>query len=275
MKLELHCHSTHSVGTKIVWEGLNTPTEIVETAKRKGLDGIAITDHNSVRAWKEAERAAKREGILFIRGSEITSKKGHIIGLGINEFIERDLTVSETIERIHEQGGIAIAPHPFDIKGEGIREEYKRADAVEIFNALNVDKLANSFTQRRTRDVDIGKVGGSDAHSIDMIGYAVNHIDAYDTDSVLKQIEKGNVQIEKNYIPVRLITDWGKIRMQRSYNYIRNYINEHYWGPKGWLAAHLLEKYVNSERTKFWNAVGITSIAISKVYGSFKILSYY
>ena len=108
-----------------------------------------------------------------------------------------------------------------------------------------------------------------------MLAHAVNHIDAQNVDSVLRQIKKGNVEMEKSYIPVRLISMWGKIRMEKSYNYMRDYINEHYWGPKAWLAAHLLEKYVHSKRTKFWNAVGITSIGISKIYGSFKILSYY
>ena len=275
MKFELHCHSHYSVGTKIVWEGLNSPREIVETAKRKGLDGVAITDHDSNRSWTEAERAAIREGIIFIKGIEISTNKGHVIGLGLNEHIKRDLGVEETIERIHEQGGIAIAPHPFDIKGDGVREMCLRADAVEVFNALNLDKLANNFTERKLRGVDIGKVCGSDAHSIEMLGHAVNHMDALDADSVLKQIVRGNVQMEKNYIPVRMITSWGKIRMERSYNYMLDYINEHYWGPKAWLAQGLLNKYVHSRRTKFWNAVGITSIGISKVYGSLKILSYY
>ena len=146
MKFELHCHSYYSVGTKIVWEGLNSPKEMIKAAKRKGLSGIAITDHDSNRSWKQAREIAKKEGMIFIPGIEISSRKGHIIGLGLNDFIKKDLSIDETIERIHEQGGIAVASHPFDIKGEGIRENYKKADAVEVFNALNVDQLSNRFT---------------------------------------------------------------------------------------------------------------------------------
>lgn len=275
MKFELHCHSHHSVGTKIVWEGLNSPTEIIKASKRKGLSGIAITDHNSNKCWKEAAEVAKKEGMLFIPSIEISSAKGHIIGLGLNEFIERDMSVDETIERIHEQGGIAIAAHPFDIKGEGIRDDFVKADAVEVFNALNVDIFANKFTENKVKKIDMPKTVGSDAHNIEMLGHAINYIDAHDIDSLLKQIKRGNVRYEKSYIPIKMITVWAKKRMEKSYGYTMSYIHDNYWGPKAWLANYMLNKYVRSNRTKIWNVVGIVSVNVSRMYGGLKILSYY
>jgi predicted metal-dependent phosphoesterase TrpH len=275
MKAELHCHSTHSVGTKVVWEGLNSPAEIMKAAARKGIGAVAITDHNSNGAWKEASAAARREGIVFIPGIEITSTKGHILGLGLNEFIPRGLGVDETVERIHEQGGLAIAAHPYDIKGEGIRDDYRKADAVEIFNALNVDWFANRFTESRLRSVDMPKVVGSDAHNTAMLGHALNIVDAHDMDSVLKAIRLGRVQHEKNYIPVKMISAWAKNRLENSYGYTLDYIAQNYWGPKAWLARRLLDKYVNSHRTVVWNALGVFSISMSRMYGGLKVLSYY
>ncbi len=275
MKFETHSHSYYSVGTKIIWEGLNSPAEMVKAAKKKGLGGIAITDHNSIKAWREARETAKKEGIIFIPGIEISSADGHIIGLGINDFIERDMSADETIEKIHEQGGIAIAAHPFDIKGEGLRDKCVKADAAEVFNALNVDILANKFTERKLRKLNISKVCGSDAHSVEMVGRAVNHIDADDVDSVLKQIKRGNVEIECDYVPIRVITAWAKTRMERSYGYTLKYIHENYRQPKAWLAEGLLNKYVNSKRTNFWKVLGLVSVNITRIYVGLKLLSYY
>jgi predicted metal-dependent phosphoesterase TrpH len=263
------------VGTKIVWEGLNSPAEIMHAAKKKGLEAIAITDHNSNDAWKEAAAAAKREGIIFIPGMEISSSQGHILGLGLNEFIPRDMGMEETVERIHDQGGLAVAAHPYDIKGEGVRDDYRKADAVEVFNALNVDWFANRFTENKLRSVDMPKVVGSDAHNTAMLGHAVNIMDAHDADSILKEIRMGRVQHEKNYIPIKMISAWAKKRLENSYGYTMDYIAQNYWGPKAWLARRLLDKYVNSQRTVIWNALGVFSVNASRVYGGLKVLSYY
>ena len=275
MKAELHCHSTHSVGTKVVWEGLDSPAEMMRAARMKGIGAVAITDHNSIGSWKEAAAAAKREGIIFIPGMEISSSKGHILGLGLNELVPRDLGIEETVELIHEQGGLAIAAHPYDIKGEGVRDEYREADAVEVFNALNVDWFANRFTENRLRRVDMPKVVGSDAHNVDMLGHAINIMDAHDADSVLREIRRGRVQHEKSYIPIKMISAWAKKRLENSYGYTLEYIAENYWGPKAWLARRLLDKYVNSHRTAVWNALGVFSVNASRVYGGLKVLSYY
>jgi predicted metal-dependent phosphoesterase TrpH len=275
MKFELHCHSSYSHGKKITCEGLNSPAELIKAAKRKGLAGLAITDHNNSESWTEAARAAKSEGIIFIPGIEVSTSRGHLIGLGLNEHIDLGMTVSETIDRIHAQGGIAIAPHPFDIKGEGIKHECAKTDAVEVFNSMNLDKLANMFTERWARNRGMAVTCGSDAHNIDMMGCAINNIDAQDVDSVIAEIRKGRVVVEKNYIPVSVLSAWAKARMERSYQDILRYIGENYWEPKAWVARGLLNKFVFSERMKIWKVVGYTSVGISRVYGGLKILSYY
>ena len=123
LKAELHAHSTYSRGEKVKVEGLHKPAEMVSQAKRQGLDVLALTDHDSFAGVKEAEKVGKKIDVLVIAGEEIKTEQGHLLGLGLSEFIAPGKSVAETIDLIHGQGGLAIAPHPFDVKGEGIGRE--------------------------------------------------------------------------------------------------------------------------------------------------------
>lgn len=67
MRIDLHAHSSVSDGT-------DTPTELVESAVRSGLDVVAIADHDTTAGWDEATRAAELHGIRLVRGIEISTK---------------------------------------------------------------------------------------------------------------------------------------------------------------------------------------------------------
>jgi 3',5'-nucleoside bisphosphate phosphatase len=78
---DLHNHSTRS-------DGLLSPTELLELAARTGVDAIALTDHDTTDGLEEASSAAKRAGIAFIPGVEISVSWGdttlHIVGLNVD-----------------------------------------------------------------------------------------------------------------------------------------------------------------------------------------------
>jgi len=90
-------------------------------AKRNGLDGVAITDHNTVKgALKLVKR--KPRGLIVIPGIEVSTQQGHLLGLNVKTLIPPNLSIKKTIELIHEDGGIAVIPHPFAfIKEESAR----------------------------------------------------------------------------------------------------------------------------------------------------------
>jgi len=146
---ELHCHTHYSRGTKIPTEVMMPPRQVVRLAKKAGIDGLAITDHRVVSGWREAREEAEKQGIIFIPGVEIQTSQGHMIGLGLSEGVENFLTVDETLERIREQGGFSVAPHPYDIKNDGVKDLCMKADAVEVFNSFGMDRFANWYTQRK------------------------------------------------------------------------------------------------------------------------------
>jgi predicted metal-dependent phosphoesterase TrpH len=218
LKAELHSHSTYSLGEKVKVEGLHSPAELVAEAKQKGLDVLALTDHNCFQGIKEALRAGKKNNVLIIPGEEIKTEKGHLIGLGLQEFIKTGQSVEETIDLIHAQGGLALAPHPFDVKGEGIGLAAAQCDSIEIFNSLNIDRFSNGKARRFAARKELGTTVGSDAHFKEMIGLTVNSIQAEkDIDSVLKAIKKNKTQaLQTAYVPTPWLTDWAIKRLKAS-----------------------------------------------------------
>lgn len=180
MKIDLHLHTYHSN------DSISRIEKIAKTIKDKGLNGFAITDHDTVKGWKEGETIAKKYGLFFIPGEEIKTKKnGRVIGDIIGIFLKKEIKSREpkaVIKEIKEQGGIAIIPHPFHIltpfKGQldkepdrlitpfrGDIDDYKKIiDAIETFNARVITKLADEKAYIFAKQNKIAMVGGSDAH---------------------------------------------------------------------------------------------------------------
>ncbi|MDR0334749.1 MAG: PHP domain-containing protein, partial [Methanomassiliicoccaceae archaeon] len=104
MRADLHIHSKYSN------DGRSSVDDIIKAAKAKGLGCIAIADHNSFASYAES---SKYEGIIVIPAEEVSSSEGHILAYGINKEIPRGKSVAETIDMIHEAGGIAVAAHPY------------------------------------------------------------------------------------------------------------------------------------------------------------------
>jgi hypothetical protein len=234
MQVELHCHSHYSRGSKLPTEGIPSPREIVRFASRKGIGGVALTDHNEVAGWKEAKEEARKRGILFIPGIEINTLSGHLIGLGVTESIPKGLGVEETVEKIREQGGIAVAPHPFDLKGDGIGDSFRKADAAEIFNSLNLDRFSNLLARKKLGSFPA--VAGSDAHTLEMIGNSINIVGGQDIGGVLKDIRKGRARHITSYACVNAVKRWSYLRFKGSRSSVAGYVESNYSPARKWVS---------------------------------------
>ncbi|MBN1896712.1 MAG: PHP domain-containing protein [Candidatus Aenigmarchaeota archaeon] len=268
MKYELHCHTYHSRGQKITWEAPMKPEEIFSILKKKGFSGVALTDHDTIKCWPEARKAARKHGMLFIPGVEVTSSSGHMLALGINEHVKSGMSVDETVDAVHSQGGIVVAPHPFDLRSEGIGEEFRKCDAGEVFNSLNLSRFENMISRRHVEKAGIPAVGGSDAHFPLMLGRTVNHINAETMDGVFSEIMKNRVRIDGSYTPIPVVVDWARERMRLSYEDIVKYVDRTYSPAKAKFAKFMLRKFVNSDSFA-WDALGYFSIGTSVVYSAF------
>jgi predicted metal-dependent phosphoesterase TrpH len=165
LKIDLHIHTEYSADSII------TLDRLLRHAKEKRLDAVAITDHDTVEG---ASRYRKQTDFLIVPGMEISSLNGHIIALGVDEPVSKNLTIEETIDSIHHHGGIAIACHPTVLfKGSIGTRTSSKFDAVEVVNASAIP-FGRSVTSSRKMALSLGlpQVGGSDAHFGPEIGCA-------------------------------------------------------------------------------------------------------
>ncbi len=169
MKLDLH---THTYCSK---DSLMQYPRIIKAVELSGLDGIAVTDHNELRGALELARLAQ---FLVIPAEEIKTSHGEIIGLFLHEWIPPGLAPVETVERIHEQGGLAYVPHPFDevrgsrIRRDALEEVTPLVDVLEVFNARNAVPAFNVRALEYARRHNLLAGAGSDAHTYAEYGRA-------------------------------------------------------------------------------------------------------
>ena len=209
VKADLHVHTIYS------HDSLITPKDLVFYAKKRGLTAVAITDHNTVEG---ALKIAKETDFLIIPGIEVSSRNGHIVGLNLQEPVEKGLSADETVDKIHEAGGIAVACHPFALfKGSLGKHTNAKFDAIETINASAF--LFNRCTKKAQEIADrfgIPCVAGTDAHYGPAIGYAYTLIDAEpQVDAISKAITKGLCQPFGKPIPATL-------KLERQIQFLKN-----------------------------------------------------
>lgn len=193
LKMDSHIHSEYSPDSN------SKIDDILKTARSRNLDIIAISDHNTVDGTAEVLRKTRNTDILAIPSIEISSTHGHILGFGCEENIPRDLSPQETIDRIHDLGGLAIIPHPYCFYRHGLlcKADYKelKIDAIETKNARFIIGYCNNKAKKLAKNEHIPSLGASDAHYWKFVGDCFSLIDCEkDIDSVLKAIKKGKVQ---------------------------------------------------------------------------------
>ena len=179
MKVDMHIHTIYS------GDSICRPAGVIEMARRKGLDGVAVTDHNTIGGWKEMLKEGKRGGIAIILGEEVVVEQegkviGEVLGFFLNEEIKRG-SMEEVLDEIASQGGLAALPHPFDF-WRGIRIDTKdvigKLQAVEVFNSGVYLNSQNRRALELAKKYKLAEIGGSDAHTEWEVGNAYTYAEA-------------------------------------------------------------------------------------------------
>jgi len=194
-KLDLHVH------TVVSYDGHTRREDLPVIIRSRGLDGVAVTEHDRF-------DLAKLEDALILPGAEISSNEGHVLALGIREMIPPRRPADETIQSIHDQGGVAIIPHPYDPVCECVKiaRLTVRPDAVETVNADALSFYVSNWLARKdARKFKLPQVGGSDSHIPQTIGdaYTVVDADSSDLKDILEAIKAGKVRAEGRATSVR------------------------------------------------------------------------
>jgi len=169
IKADLHVHTTYSS------DSLITPKDLVYYSKKRGLNAVAVTDHNFLDG---AYKIAKETDFLIIPGMEVSSADGHIVALNVKEIIPRGFSAAETVARIHKAGGVAIACHPYVYFKGCLRENVNGDfDAIETINARAFPfKRSVRKAEEAAQRFHLSQVAGTDAHYGPQIGYGYTEI---------------------------------------------------------------------------------------------------
>ncbi len=206
---DVHTHTMYSGLSKYSYlsfpDSVTTPKKSVRIAEKIGLDLLCITDHNTI---KGAVQARKHNSDLVVIGEEIRSKSGEIIGLFLQEEIKPGLSAEETIELIHEQDGIAFAPHPYSVYCPcvGNKLHALRLDAIEVFNSLHRDGYSNALALESCNGH--ARLGGSDAHSSSMIGNGYTTFSGNSQEEFRRAIKKRRTSYGGRPAPLKDIVNY-------------------------------------------------------------------
>ncbi|WP_262178606.1 PHP domain-containing protein [Haloarcula laminariae] len=205
LTVELHTHSSLS------HDGRDPVELLLEQARAVGLDALAVTDHDEIEASLRAAELAPDYGLVGITGMEVTCEAGHVLALGITEAIPPGLSFAETLDRIREQGGLAVVPHPFQESRHGVldkisKAELATADAIEVYNSRLLTGHSNRQAERFARRRGLPMTAGSDAHIAEMVGQAVTTVDADEASvaAILDAIREGRTTVEGERTPWRI-----------------------------------------------------------------------
>lgn len=213
-RADLHIHTNAS-------DGLPSARQVLDFVARRGdLDVIAITDHDELRASLWAVEQRDRYPFDIIPGVEVTSAEGHVLGLWVTRPIPMWMSLAETAQAIHEQGGLAILAHPFHLHaciGVGNAWRYlrqpevllqARIDALETHNAGVATPGSNWLARRLGRRLGIPVTGSSDAHALNSIGSGLTRFDGRSAADLREALAAGRTLAEGNAWP---LTDYLKL----------------------------------------------------------------
>ncbi len=177
-RVELHTHTRYSK------DCLVTPETVIATCRRKGIDRLAVTDHNSISG---ALRLKELAPDLIIVGEEIMTTEGELLAFFMREWVPPGLTPQETLTRLRDQGAFISVSHPFDRLRRGAWDEaalleiIDQVDALEVFNSrclFNADNAAAlALAQQHNKLMTVG----SDAHTAREIGRATLEMAPFDS----------------------------------------------------------------------------------------------
>ncbi|PTX99551.1 metal-dependent phosphoesterase [Verrucomicrobia bacterium LW23] len=224
LNFDLHCHSRYSA------DGVAEPEDLIAEARRKGLHGFAITDHDTcdcvdyfMRHGLMNAEGTPVDGILIVPGQEISTSDGHLLGLGVRLPSVRGISAANAVNLIHRAGGIAIPPHPYDFFRAGIREhvlETLPIDGVEVFNAATTLKRYNQQAYDYAVRRGLPMTASSDAHDAVAIGtaYTTLDVETFDVKGVLQAVVRAGNPLMQRYLTPRdaLKKTWNNVfRLRR------------------------------------------------------------
>jgi hypothetical protein len=192
LSIEFHCHTIFSK------DSLTSPRDLIKTARRKGIDRLVITDHNTIAG---ARRAQALDPDRVIVGEEIMTTRGEILAAFVSEEIPAGLSPMEAIRRLKDQNAFVSVSHPFDSMRSGGWQEsdllkiLPQVDSIEVFNSRSTLPHFNDQARRFAERHNLCGTVGSDAHAAFELGRSLMQLEPFDGPDGLRKVIRTGVPI--------------------------------------------------------------------------------
>lgn len=210
LRVEFHCHTVYSK------DCLTSPGALVDACRRKSLDRVVVTDHNTI-AGATAAQVLDPERVIV--GEEIMTTQGELLAAFLSEEVPPGLSPAESIVRLRGQGAFISVSHPFDSarKGAWHPEDLLRiaalVDAIEVFNSRCMVPDANSLALDFARQHDLAGTVGSDAHTAWELGRSVLILEPFsDAQGLRSVIGRGVAETRASAPWIHLTSRYARLR---------------------------------------------------------------
>lgn len=208
-KTEFHCHTIYSK------DSLTQPRDLVDTCRRKGIDRVVVTDHNTI-AGARAAKALDPERVII--GEEIMTTRGEILAAFVTEEIPKGLTPQETIRRLKDQGAFISVSHPFDAMRKGgwkepdLLEIVPEVDAIEVYNSRCMFPRFNREARQFAEKHNLAGTVGSDAHVTFELGRSLMLLEPFEgPDEMRRIIRSGTSKVRWSFPWVHLTSRYSSV----------------------------------------------------------------
>ncbi len=214
IRADLHNHSYYSP------DSVASPEQLLRRAKARGIDVLAVTDHDTTRGGLVAQELAAKSfpELRVIVGEEVRTRDGEILGLFLSEEVARGLSADETIARIKAQGAVAGAPHPYDMFRSGLKPDVleRIAPDLDFIEGLNARMVLSSHNKRARQFAEahgLPTSAASDAHSPQEVGRACIEMPDFGTPTeLLESLRKGRLRGRLSSPLIHLWSRYAKVR---------------------------------------------------------------
>jgi predicted metal-dependent phosphoesterase TrpH len=210
MRIDLHCHTCYSS------DSLNSFDALLRRMDQRGLDMVALTDHNTTAGALEFHAQAPDR---FVVGEEIKTFQGEILALFVEETVPAGLSIQAAISRVRGQGGLVGVSHPLDrVRGEGVGLQTLEAirdqlDFIEVFNARMTFQADNQRARELANRWGLPASAGSDAHAPFEVGRAYVDLPRFEgSQDFLDCLAQGQIGGRLSSPLVHLVSTYAKWR---------------------------------------------------------------
>ncbi len=212
MYIDLHAHTYPASDDSFI-----SADDLVDGAKRAGLDGICLTEHDNFWLPEDVQALAKRHSFLVLAGAEINTEDGHVLVFGLHQYQFGMHKVSFLRQQVLEAGGAMVAAHPYRRRyprgrypsREQVDEALERARGEELFGLCSAIEVVNGrgreeenqFSRALCEGLGLPGTGGSDIHREEHIGRACTrfHHRVSCLDDLVRELNQGACEAEAGY----------------------------------------------------------------------------